>query len=365
MKVLVLVQDYPNNNGGKKLMYVHVRNKYYMQNGIEVTVLNFSSKSEYVYEGIRVVSEKGYINENNQYDFLICHAANLKNHYRFLKKHGNKFPRFIFFFHGHEVLKISKEYPKDYPYIKKSEIKRVARDIYDELKFLVWRKYFIKVKNKTQYVFVSNWLKKKFFENLKITESDLKGRFFIINNSVGEAFEKNSYHPSGNPKYDFITIRSDLDGAKYGVDIVNELAERNPEMKFLLVGKGRFFDYNKKADNLDWIDQSLNHEKMLKLLNDSQCALMPTREDTQGVMACEMATFGMPLITSNIDVCKEIFSVYNNVTLICNENFEHINLEKTLNSISGRINPKRYCINDTMKKEIKLLKEKTFEENFI
>ena len=34
---------------------------------------------------------------------------------------------------------------------------------------------------------------------------------------------------------------------------------------------------------------------------------MPTRADAQGVMACEMATFGIPLITSNIDVCKEVF----------------------------------------------------------
>ena len=42
-KILVLVQDYPNNNGGVALMYVHVRNKYYIQHNIDVTVLNFSS----------------------------------------------------------------------------------------------------------------------------------------------------------------------------------------------------------------------------------------------------------------------------------------------------------------------------------
>lgn len=35
-KILVLVQDYPNNNGGVALMYVHVRNKYYIQHNIDV-----------------------------------------------------------------------------------------------------------------------------------------------------------------------------------------------------------------------------------------------------------------------------------------------------------------------------------------
>lgn len=47
-KILVLVQDYPNNNGGVALMYVHVRNKYYIQHNIDVTVLNFSSVDDYV-----------------------------------------------------------------------------------------------------------------------------------------------------------------------------------------------------------------------------------------------------------------------------------------------------------------------------
>ena len=41
-KILVLVQNYPDNDGGVALMYVHVRNKYYIQHDIDVTVLNFS-----------------------------------------------------------------------------------------------------------------------------------------------------------------------------------------------------------------------------------------------------------------------------------------------------------------------------------
>lgn len=52
--ILVLVQDYPNNEGSVALMYVHVRNKYYIQHGINVTVLNFSTSKNYSIDGIRV-----------------------------------------------------------------------------------------------------------------------------------------------------------------------------------------------------------------------------------------------------------------------------------------------------------------------
>ena len=42
-----------------------------------------------------------------------------------------------------------------------------------------------------------------------------------------------------------------------------------------------------------------------------------------------MATFGIPLITSNIDVCKEVFEGFENVAFIDNED-EKINIEPIL-----------------------------------
>src|SRR5699024_6437614 len=53
--------------------------------------------------------------------------------------------------------------------------------------------------------------------------------------------------------------------------------------------------------------------------NQSRCALIPTRVDAQGVMACEMATFGIPVITSDIDVSTEVFDSFSNVGFISNE----------------------------------------------
>lgn len=109
-KILVLVQDYPNNNGGVALMYVHVRNKYYIQHNIDVTVLNFSSVDDYVIDNIRVITENTYKEKNIKYDLVVSHAANIKNHYRFLKKYDNRFEHMIFFFHGHEVVMLNEVY---------------------------------------------------------------------------------------------------------------------------------------------------------------------------------------------------------------------------------------------------------------
>ena len=57
-KILVLVENYPDNKGGVSLMYVHVRNKYYIQHGIDVTVLSFATKTDYV------IDNKSYYRSN-------------------------------------------------------------------------------------------------------------------------------------------------------------------------------------------------------------------------------------------------------------------------------------------------------------
>ena len=58
------------------------------------------------------------------------------------------------------------------------------------------------------------------------------------------------------------------------------------------------------------------------------------RADAQGVMACEMATFGIPLITSNIDVCKEVFEGFENVAFIDN-NDENTDIKSIFKKIQN------------------------------
>lgn len=355
--VLVAVENYPNNNGGVALAYVHTRNKAYALNGIDVTVLSFCAKEDYIYDDIRVITVKTYLNEKSNYNILICHASNVRHHYRFLKKYGKNFAKYVFFFHGHEVLKINETYSKPYPYVQNSKFKVWLQNRYDEFKLAVWRKYYVKVREKSTFVFVSKWMLDEFLKWTKIPYDLIKSRCQITYNCIGKVFETTTYDVEKSKEYDFITIRSYMDGSKYCIDVVNNLAFANPSMKFLVVGKGSFFDHYEKAPNVTWLNQTMNHQEIINSIQKARCALMPTRTDAQGLMMCEMASTGMPLITSEIPVCHEVFDDFTNVRFI-NNNLVGVDLAKTLGEIECGLpysKNKKYYNEMTSQKEIDLL----------
>ena len=320
-KYLVLSTDYPNLQGGLMLAYVRTRNVYYKSKGIDITVLNFAATENYIIDGINVITYKWFKehHEELQYDLLISHAPNLKWHYRFLCKYDKEFPKIVFFFHGHEVLKINKVYSTPYPYVKRNRIMEKIQDIYDDFKFYIWRSYIKRKHENLYYIFVSNWIHEEFMKWVRPNPAYLEGRYFITYNCVGELFEKERFNSNLPKRYDFVTIRANLDGSKYSVDIVNELAKRHPEYNFLLIGCGEFFNHYHQAPNLEWRNCRLQHNEITSVLNSARCGLMPTRTDAQGVMMCEMAAFGMPVITSDIPVCHEVFDNEPNIGFINND----------------------------------------------
>lgn len=359
MKLLVLATDYPDLKGNISLMYIHTRNLIYTSKGIKVTVLNFSASRSYSINNINVISLEDFNrNQNEPFDLLICHAPNIRNHYFFLKKYKDNFKKIIFFFHGHEVLRVNKVYPKPFPYVKKkSKIKLLIQDSYDYIKLAIWKKYFNKIKEKSHFVFVSHWMLKEFLYWTRISPKTFIDKTSIIYNGVGKIFEENSYDINTKKEYDFITIRSYFDGSKYGIDIVNELAKNNLDKNFLVIGTGDYFKYNQQSPNITIINKTLNHEEIIMYLNKGRCALMPTRTDAQGLMMCEMATFGMPLITSDIPVCHEVCKEFPRVSLINNQkiktNLSVILEEITKEDISNRKN-KKYFTSNTSAAEISL-----------
>lgn len=362
MKLLVLATNYTDIKGKFGLFFIHSRNIAYKNEGIDVSVLSFRTDFDYEIDGIKVYTLKTFEDslKDKKYDIVLSHSPNLRNHYKFLKKYSDRFSNIIYYFHGHEVLISSKIYPKPYNYTKKASIfSKLTREIYDRVKLIIWRRYFKKNYRKSQFIFVSNWMKDMFDKFIKIDSNILKDRTHIIYNCIGKKFEKLEYDIDVSKKYDFITIRNMLDKSKYGVDIVCRIAANNPNYKFCIVGKGSFFEFNSKPDNLEWIDKNLTHEEIVSFLNKSKCALLPTRADAQGVMACEMATFGIPLITSNIDVCKEVFEGFGNVEFIDNDD-ENIDVEPILNRLQNvKIKEKneKYFAKNTVGKEIELFRK--------
>jgi hypothetical protein len=357
MKALILAAAYPIPNGARPMYFVHSRNLYYQKNGIDVTVINFSAKKSYTFDGIRVISIKEYKTLNEKFDVLILHAANLRNHYVFLKKYGNRFDKKIFVFHGHEVLHINKYYPRSYGYLKsENRVKDFLQNRYDDFKLTVWHKYYSENIDNIRLLFVSKWLMQQFETEVGLCNENLRGHTDVISNSVGEFFEKNEYSPQ-NIVYDFLTIRSNMDDSKYAVDIVVNMAENHSNYRFCIIGKGDYFKYNKQPSNVEWICSEMSHEDLMGYINQSRYALMPTREDTQGLMACEMATTGMPLITSNIDVCEEVFSDCPRVAFIDNESPDLNDAIEKLKQQSSDERWLKYTSRQTIMKEMAFIRD--------
>lgn len=321
VRLLVLTTDYPHPDGKVSQYYVHTRNVYYASQGLTVEVLSFSTQTSYSIDGIQVLSLRDCESAlaHRGFDALVLHAPNIRNHYRFLRKHHSRFPKLVFVFHGHEVLRCSAVYPKPYSYDKKSQLRLMIGDLYDTAKLRVWRNCFERFAHKSWFVFVSRWMYNEFIKWLGIDPGLIEPRKSVIYNSVGWAFESQSYDEAVPKVFDFVTIRSDLDSSKYCIDIVTRLARENPNHSFCVVGHGRFFKFNARPKNLHNIEKYLSHLEIVDLLNQSRCALLPTRADAQGVMACESATFGMPVITSDIPVAREVFAGFQNVAFIDND----------------------------------------------
>lgn len=359
-RLLVAVEDYPRGDlyGEVCHQFVHVRNIYYQSAGFIVDVLNYSATSDYRFQNINVICLETYKKNPEKYDLLLCHQPNLKHHLPFCLKYLQNFKKVIFFFHGHEVLKVNKSYPDPYPYIKRSLVSVLLRDLYDELKFAVWRKYFVKIKPRAKFVFVSNWMYREFKRWLKVDDAFLDRDVSIIPNCIGETFENHCYDSTCDKDFDFITIRGNLDTSKYAVDLVIESARKNPRAKFLVIGKGKIFDHFGKPDNITWINSSLSHDEIVKKLDSARCALMPTRTDAQGLMMCEMASYGIPLISSDIEVCREILEPFSNVRLQPNSGFGEGIIE-LMNEIEPAaadfISP--YSKAKTIELEVQLMKE--------
>lgn len=362
MKILVLATNYPRPDGSSALQYIHSRNLLYLQQGIEVSVISFDSESDYELDNVKVYSLNTYEEKlhDESFDLLVSHAPNIRNHYKFIHKYGYLYEKFVFFFHGHEVLDTTKVYPKPYSYAGKNQLNtNLKRKFYDRFKLVFWRKYFKKIAHKSHFVFVSEWMYEMFLRFIKIDPKFLEGRMSIIYNCIGKDFEKNSYEYDTPKKYDFITIRNHLDGSKYSIDIVTDIAKSHPQYQFCVIGEGTFYEHNDKPVNLKWIDRSLRHDEIITYLNEAKCALIPTRTDAQGVMACEMAAFGIPVITSDIDVCAEVFEGFANVGLISNEQ-KKVSVSTLYGDLIEGLPYKKnekYFAKNTMMKEVQLFKD--------
>lgn len=60
MRILVLAENYTTPDGLVSLHYIHSRNKWYVDEGINVSVLSFKAKYDYEIDGVKVYTLKSY-----------------------------------------------------------------------------------------------------------------------------------------------------------------------------------------------------------------------------------------------------------------------------------------------------------------
>lgn len=359
IKLLILTENYPNDDNKYAMSYVHSRNLVYKKH-FEIDVLNFKADKDYIYEGINVITLNTFIKKNKyeNYNLLISHAPNVKNHVRFINKYFSFFENIIYIIHGHEVLPLNKYYPKSY-FFNKNKFKEIIQYLYDGLKLFILSSHFnsLNKSNKISYFFVSLWMKDHFMKNIKMSSDYIMKNSKIIHNAANEVFIKNKYQFDSEKKLaDFISIRP-FDQPKYALDIIIKFAKSNPLKTFHIYGKGDYFKYNSIPKNVKVINDFVEQKDIPILLNKYTCALMPTRLDSQGVMVCEIATYGMPCITSDLTICREMFSGFPNVEYISNvddKTYEGFSIDKIL--FNQKVVPDRFHTLHTVNKEIDFIK---------
>ena len=363
MKLLILSQNYPSNKNIYSQAYIHTRLLCYKQQSVEAEVISFACKSAYLYEGIKVYPACAFkrLIRDNKYDAIVCHAPNLRNHLRLILPNIYKLPKIFFFFHGHEILNKSKYYPKDYGFnqgLFYSLFHKLGK-VYDLIKCCILR-YIIKKfgGHKIFLVFVSKHLKKLFEINVGLTQASIHSFSAVIHNPLNPIFTVSNYNWSKKKPFDFITIRP-FDNPVYALDIILKIAKQNPLHSFHIYGEGNFFDHHEHPRNVKVIKTYFSPKELKQKLDMYKAALMPSYHDSQGVMVCEMAAFGIPLVVSDIPAAREMLGSIKNKYLIDN-NKPKLDAEKFLKTLSPRNNTglkKQLSIKETTAKELAFIQK--------
>lgn len=355
-KLLVICQNYPSPENPFSQPFIHTRLREYSK-FFDVKVISFATNINYELDGIKVFSENGShdILRNSTFETLISHAPNIRNHQRFIVKNFFKFKKFVFIFHGYEVIDIQKRVFSqktlfDFPY----PFSPLAK-IYHKIKLPITC-LFLKTVNlfkKCNFIFVSQQLLKEAREDLGCSVFNDKVNTFIVHNPINPFFFESKFESSND--FDFVCIRP-FDDPKYGVDIFIKLAENNPDFTFHLYGKGILPKEVTIPKNLSIFRTFFSAAEMTTMLSKYRAAILPTRWDSQGVMACEIAALGMPLITSKLAVVEEFLGKNENVILLENENFHQCNLSN-LRFLTNKDTFNRFSFENTTMKEIQVVSD--------
>ena len=195
------------------------------------------------------------------------------------------------------------------------------------------------LKNVDKIIFVSEWVRNRFFLNIDIK---LAAKTEIIYPSV--------IKEKAIKKYKYITFVGRLNHSK-GYDIyknaIQKILDKFPEWKALSIGdedrRSIYINHNQHKE-LGF----LNHKETLRILNQSEIAVVPSRwEEPFGRTALEASSRGCATIISN----KGGLTETTNHAIILKK-LDHINLYKEIKNLISN-NKKRKLLQKNSRKDIK------------
>lgn len=323
MRILAVCQGYPSSNSPLTMAFVHSRNVLYQAAGHEVEVLSFGTETSYEWGTIKVFPQSAFdAAKFKSFDSIVFHAPNLRNHLRILKIHPELLPKTVFVIHGTEWIRRWSYYPKVFSFEQKplKILKRGMGYVYDEIKLRAWKRFLNKNEaSGLKIIFVSNWIREQAGKCIGFDFISTKLDVQVVHNPIHPAFLASTFNPTGEKAADFVTLRP-LDDSRHAIDVVCKIAQDNPDKTFHVFGKGSYFKNILAPKNISVFHEMFPQDKLPELLNRYRAALLPTRLDSQGVLMCEMASFGMPTLVSDIPICREMVGNFKNVAFISNDN---------------------------------------------
>jgi hypothetical protein len=156
-----------------------------------------------------------------------------------------------------------------------------------------------------------------FFENIFYLNKDY---YRVIPNPVNNSFIISSYVNSKSNGSNGVCIRP-WDDSKYAIDMVVNFFKFNQDLNCDIYGNGLYPEKNVIPENVTFKKGFIIQSDIPDLLNTYDFAILPTRLDAQGVFACELATYGIPLIVNDIPIMREMLSEFQNVLFLDDSSF--------------------------------------------
>lgn len=380
--VLVVTPNYPSSSNLYLCAFAHSRNREYKSAGVNLQVASISAynwfETLYTIDGISVFkgtyeSLKRLLS-TRRYKVTVTHFV---DEHLFSIYDGYTYPsdRMIFICHGPETVYrylvnvtrpyFTKEIP-DYTYSQTFELKDHYVQKYAQ-------------KDNAEWVFVSDWLKEFSEEQQGIKFKHSR----VINNIISE--KQFPYkEKTAEQRKKILVIRKFDNICQHSIDqivmAIIELSERDffDELEFEIYGDGEYYDVLtapiRRFKNIHFHRRFIPNSLISEVHEKAGILLIPSRHDAHAVAMGEGASSGLVVVGSTVTSNPYFMQQERFHTLADPEDpveladiIERLykNPEEflTISRELSKFTRENFCIDNTVKKEIRLIEEKLAESD--